>query len=656
MKKLYLSCFVSIFLYGNDLTSFPSFQGARGVVNTPNSEVIEEGNFEFLYTNQVETLSDSGSSEFRDNKTQKNFFLNMGVLPNLEVSLQYAYGFDDVTNKEYLSNRIANAKYKIPFIPKNWFSMAVGIQDLGGGNPYIGNKYAVVSKNFDKVRTSLGYAKGDRAGSIDGAFANIEYQPLSWLQFAGEYDTKEWNGAIKSQFPITIGEQNFNLGLMAKSSLDYKNVYFGTYINMPFNNKNKPLKKTLKNLPEKSKSIKRLHLSNITSSMEGDTLYFEYENTLYVYSDIDALSMVLGTLSTSSNAKEIVVTPKKANIAQYSIHVNREEYRKFLKTGKFRSNLLGFTKKRSYQNDLNGDYSDRFKPLLTLQPDFVLVDGSEYSDVVDYTLAMQAELSMRLAKGTIVSARYNVPLTMSYNFEENQIFDYRNRNKTKAELDQLLFTQFIKTDTSYPWVTSVQVGKFDKQLNGISIESGISDNSGVHHLLLQATKLKDTIPELDRYTDSTREEKLLSYRYYIKKLNSNIKLTGGEFLYGDKGVNLSFERYFSDTSLRFDLSKTKHSTKGRNTLAKVSLSIPFGTQKRIKTTYLDIEGGTLDYVKRKNLVNVGERSFALPHHIKTVNNNFTLEKYYLNNDRFHPAYIKENYNRLRNTFLREASF
>ena len=655
MKKFYLSCLASIFLYGNDLTSFPSFQGARGVINTPNSEVMEEGKFEFLYTNQVETLTDSASSEFRDNKTQKNFFLNMGVLPNLEATLQYAYGFDDVTKKVYLSNRIANAKYKIPFIPKDWFSMAVGMQDLGGGNPYIGNKYAVVSKNFNKVRASVGYAKGDRAGSIDGAFANIEYQPLSWLQFAGEYDTKEWNGAIKSEIPIEIGEQRLNLGLMAKSSLDYKDVYFGTYINMPFNNKNRPLKKTLKNLPEKSKSIKSLHLSNISSSMEGDTLYFEYENTLYVYSDIDALSMVLGTLSTSTKAKEIVVTTKKANIAQYSIHVNREEYRKFLKTGKFRTNLLTFTKKRSYQNDLNGDYSDRFKPLLTLQPNFVLIDGSEYSDVVDYTLALQAELSMRLAKGTIVSARYNVPLTMSYNFEENQIFDYRNRNKTKAELDQLLFTQFIKVDTTYPWVTSVQVGKFDKQLNGVSLESGISDSSGVHHLLFQATKLKDTI-ELDRYTDSSREEKLLSYRYYIKALNSNVKVTGGEFLYGDKGVNLSFERYFSDTSLRFDLSKTKHSTKGTNTLAKVSLSIPFGTQKRIKTPYLDIEGGTLDYVKRKNLVNVGEASFALPHHIKTVNNNFTLEKYYLNNDRFHPAYIKENYNRLRNTFLRSSSF
>jgi hypothetical protein len=82
--------------------------------------------------------------------------------------------------------------------------MAIGVQDIGGGNPYIGNKYGVISKEFKNLRTSLGYAKGDSKGSIDGVFGSVEYQPFSWLQLVGEYDTKEYNGAIKSEIPITV--------------------------------------------------------------------------------------------------------------------------------------------------------------------------------------------------------------------------------------------------------------------------------------------------------------------------------------------------------------------------------------------------------------------------------------------------------------------
>ena len=226
MKRLYISIFVAHCLYGEGINTFPSFQGFRGVINTPNSEVMKEGEFEFLYTNQVENLYPSSSLDFRDNKEQKNFFLNMGFLPNLDLNFQYAYGFDDIANQKHLSNRVVNTKYKIPFIPNNLFQMAVGIQDIGGGNPYIGNKYAVISKEFSNFRTNLGYAKKDSEDSIDGVFGSIEYQPLSWLQLAGEYDTKEWNGAVKAQYSTKVGKQKVNLGLMAKRSERVRALFF----------------------------------------------------------------------------------------------------------------------------------------------------------------------------------------------------------------------------------------------------------------------------------------------------------------------------------------------------------------------------------------------------------------------------------------------
>ena len=641
-----------ITLNGEEIESFPSFQGFKGVVNTPNSEVLQEGEFQFLYTNQVDNFSPLSSIDFRDNRKQESYFLNMGFLPNLDFSLRYSHGIDKQTNSEYLSDRIINFKYQLPFIPNDIATVAFGMQDIGGGLRHLSSKYVVASKEFNSVRTSVGYAKGTEKGSLDGGFASVEYQPLSWFQIAGEYDTKEWNGVIKSHYSTSISNRKVDVGLMAKSSLDHTNLYFGAYTNILFEDVLLPLpsKSTSKTIPSSVEELREFGFSNIITELKEDTVFFEYENTLYVYNDIDALGMVLGTLATSNQASNIVVTIKKGNINQYTVRVNAKEYKEFLKTGKYSKNLLIFS-----STTLNKEgfiyHSDKFKPLLTIQPSFVLVDGSEYGNL-DYTLAVQSELSMRLAKGTFISTRYNAPLSITNNFEDHGIFDYRNRNKTTSSFDQVLFSQFFQIDLPYRWMNLIQFGKFDHKLVGTSVESSINDLSGKHSLLLKLSFLEDELSnQMDLYLDKNRNEQLLSYRYYFDRFNSNIKITAGEFLYGDKGINIGFKHYFSDVSLAFNLAKTTHKFKGDHNVAKLTLSIPFGSQKRFKSKYIDIKGDFFTYNRRKTIVKNHQLSISQPHHLKEVTNNYTLEKYYLNNDKFHPTYIKKNYNRLRNIFL-----
>jgi len=664
MKRYLYLCAITT-LCASAIESLPSFQGFKGAINTPNAHVYQEGEFEYLYSNQVDDLSRSTAIDFRDNKEQENYFLNMGILPNLDLGFRYAHGNEPLGFGTYLSDRIINVKYQLPFIPNDLVQIAIGGQDLVGGAPHLNSDYIVASKEFNSVRTSIGYAKGNddnvgtkagykgaTKGSINGTFGSVEYQPFPWLNIAGEYDTHDWNAAVKTKYLASIGRQKINLGLMAKTSLDYNDVYFALYANVPFNNKPPYLKMNTKTIPSSIVELKKYGFSNISYRIKEDTLYFEYENTLYTYSDIDALGMVLGTLAMSNKASNIVVTTKKSNIKQLTTKVNTKEYQEFLETGKYKNNLLHFTSTLT-TNKKENSHSDRFKPTLTIKPDFVLVDGSEYGHL-DYTLAMQTELSMRLAKGTIISTRYNIPLSITENFDNGGIFDYRNRNKTTAEIDQILLSQFFQIDLPYQWSNLVQVGQFNKELTGGSFESSISTLEGKHSLILKVTHLKDKLyQDMDRYKDEYRDEKLLSYRYYIEPLNANIKLTTGEFLYGDKGTMLSLQRYFSDTAVQFDISKTKHEFKGNYTVGRLTLNIPFGSSKKIKTKYLDIQSDYLTYNRRKTIVSKGERSYAQPLHLKEVENSFTLEKYYLNNNRFHPAYIKTNYNRLRNVFVGE---
>ncbi len=645
MKLIVLSIVASTLIYANGIKSLPSFQGYRGIVNTPNATVMPEGEFGLVYTNQVDDMTPDSAIDFRDSHNQNNYYLNMGIVTNLDMSFRYTEG------EGYLSDRSLGFKYKIPLPFKDIINIAIGIQDIGGGASNFGTSYIVASEEFHNVRGSMGYAYSSEDNSLNGVFGSVEYQPFSWLQLAGEYDTKEWNAVVKSDYSMKIAKQKVDLGLMAKSSLDYNDIYLGVYAKFPFNDKSSLLHFKNTTSFNNTPNIDNLGLSNISKVIKDDTIHFQYENTLYTYNDIDALGMVLGHLSTSEKAKNIVVSVKKANIIQYTVQVNREDYLKYLETGEYIPNLMTF----DYTNiEMKGevDNTDRFRPVFTLSPEFILVDGSEYGNM-DYTVALNIGASMRLAKGTMISGRYNVPIAMSDNFDEDGIFDYRNRNKTSANIDQLLLSQFFQNELPLPWMNLVQVGLFDNELAGISWESGISSLNGNHLFLLKLTYLEDNIyNEMDNYSDSDiRAEKLVSYRYYWDEYNSNIKLTAGEFLYGDRGASLSLERYFSDINVRFDIAQTEHDLRGSNTLAKLSITLPFGPSKRYKTDYFDIKGGDLTYERRKTLVKEGERSTAQPHHLKEIDNDFTLENYFMDKGRSHPSYIKENHNRLRNIFF-----
>ena len=514
--------------YSQDsIDTLPSYQGFRGVVNTPNAEVQQEGEFELLFTNQVEDLTPSSSLDFRESKDEENYFINMGVLPNLDATLRYSYGENSLNNHPFISDRIINLKYQIPFISKDIVTLAIGTQDLGGTSSYLTSYYAVLSKSIQNIRASIGYAQGDTIAALDGIFGSIEYQPLSWLQLGAEYDTREWNGVVKANYHTTIAQNSSNFGLMAKGSSDYNEFYIGLYANSNFNH------------PQTNRAWSEFYVSG-----------------------------------------------------------------------------------------------DHFKPTLTFEPDFILVDGSEYGHM-DYTVALNSELSMRLFDHTIISGQYNIPLSMTDNFDEGGIFAYRNRHKTTPNIDQILLSQYLPIDTTYPWISLLQIGRFDKELEGVSLESGVSSPNGNHRVMLKATYLQDDLyTHMDQYMDKNREEKLLSYQYHTERINSNIKLTGGEFLYGDKGVMLGFKRYFTNITLGVDVAYTHHTYKGSNKVGRLTLSMPFGTTKVLKTPYLDIQTGDITYVRRKTLATETETNYAQPLHLNEVDNHFTLESYFLDKKHF----------------------
>ena len=644
---------LSIVLDASDIRSYPSYSSFVGVVNTPNALVKKEGEIEVLINNQVNNMRTNNTLDFRNDKSQENYSINLGVLQNLDMNLCYSYGIDS-NDKEYISGRSLSFKYQLPFISNDIASIALGIEDIGGGNRNFSSSYIVISKEFKSLRASLGYAykysSSNLNDSLDGLFGSIEYQAFDWLQIAGEYDTKEWNGVLKSSFDTNIGNQKVSLGVMAKSSTNYNKTYIGSFISTKFNSLYtiNDFTQTFNDLKLNDSFHNFKKLSNYSIYKKENNIYVSYENSLYSANDIDALNLVLRYISTNYNSSDkIIVNIKKANITQYTLSVNTKEYINFLKTGKYTPNLIKYRNEHIFVNKENN--SDLFRPIIRIEPSFILVDGSEYGHM-DYTLSANIALSMRLAKGLIVSIQNSIPISLSDNFDKNGIFDYRNRNKFEPQIDQAILSQYFGTTyDNYKWMNVVQAGLFDYKLYGGSWHSGIIDNSGKHLLMVKLGYFKDDLYQvMDKYSNSDiRKEMLISYRYYSEELNSNIKLTAGEFLYGDKGVSLSFRRFFGDMNVKFDLAYTEHNMRGDNKIAKLAISIPLGS-KRYKTKYFDIEGGNFNYERRKTVVTNHKTSYAQPLHLKEIDNDLTLENYYLDGDRNHPSYVKNNINNLLN--------
>jgi hypothetical protein len=202
-----------------------SMQAFTGVFNTPTAETIEYGTFAFSYS---DNYFDQGHIILKENGFQEAHDLKFGVgiLPNIEIVGRLGtrhWGMNQYTGENFGFRDLSGSiKWQIPFIPKDWFSLAIGGQDIAGSVVKSKAYYVSGSKEFSfssigAVRTSLGVAKSDNAiGYMDGVIGSVEYQPFDVLQLAAEYDANAVNAGVKVFAPETWLPNGWDLYLSAQ--------------------------------------------------------------------------------------------------------------------------------------------------------------------------------------------------------------------------------------------------------------------------------------------------------------------------------------------------------------------------------------------------------------------------------------------------------
>ncbi|WP_257324073.1 YjbH domain-containing protein [Pseudoalteromonas rhizosphaerae] len=234
------------------LTHGIAYNGFTGIFHTPSAAVIDKGDIDIGYSNQLEIRG-----KYTDGH---NFTFSAGLFEGLEVSGRVTSSsmHDNLfraSSDGQIRDLSFNAKYQIPFIPKDWFSVAVGAKDIGGAANNYEAFYAVASKQLWDFRFSAGVGVSETlTEQLDGAFAAVEYQPFNWLSVLAEHDAEAFNLGARITLPkewlYDIATVSFNSRFYSNTELANDDTYWGVNISMPLSDEAQDNYQNLKPAPQ----------------------------------------------------------------------------------------------------------------------------------------------------------------------------------------------------------------------------------------------------------------------------------------------------------------------------------------------------------------------------------------------------------------------
>jgi hypothetical protein len=659
-----------------------SLQGYTGLLNTPNAEVAEEGTFYALYSNQQESMWRKSIPR------QDNYIFSVAMFSILEVGgrLTEAPG-----KARDLS---ADFKLKVPFIPRGYYlpSVAFGMQDVGGGSHHLRSKYVVASEELWRFRLSLGYGTGpDR---LDGVFGGGEFKAFDWLYLVGDYDTRETNAGIRLVSPEIFGIPA-HINITAKTSLDYRpgKVFefgFGLQFPLGFDHSNrKPLKEKVKvthREPDESvgvtakkeivaaresapaaepaggevqveealrlmkKALVGEGFQNVEVGSGDSLLVVEYENSRYNHNELDGLGVVAGIVAEYAPAdlSEIRIVLKKTGIRILQLATPAGELREFLadadRLGKFNESLriTADVEKDRRVRFIGGDGNPSWlRSSLVVYPGLKTFVGTEVG-VFDYLLAVKPTLYVNTWKGSVLNARWDIPVSWSDNFDDNRMF---RRFRNNSQFERLMLFQTVKLAPTV--MVNLGAGMILKDTYGTINEVMWTPGKGIHRFLAKFGYAENNKSESDK------KVYLGSYRFYFSPLDTYLVGTGGRFWDQDTGFTVELKRFFGDTAFSVYYKDTRTEDDKHIQVGGVQFSFPLTPRRDMKPYIVQLRGNEeWSYAQETQIVSHGERNFVGTSTGIDPQLPYNLERVFYNRDRLEESYIRKHLLRLRDANMK----
>ncbi|MCU4676320.1 YjbH domain-containing protein [Catenovulum sp. 2E275] len=664
----------------------PSLNGYGGYFNVPTAFTLQEGYGSVIKSN----LTEKGG-QYRDTP---NFQFGVSLWQSVELSTRISAYEDDTDGSSDLS---ANIKVQIPFIPDDWFKLAVGVQDLGGAANHYDARFIVASKYFAdyNLDISAGMGKSDSAlDRIDGTFAAIKWQPYEWGALVAEYDAsstnygvelatpKAWLGGTQVISKVMLGASDEGLG---------DERFYSVGLNFPLQRQaddiepaqlnivTTPAQKVqnsdiAQNLNLLNKALVRRDFEDFKIGLATPShIVIEVENSVYTTNLIDTYGVVLGLISQYSpeQVTDFTVRITQTGMVVDSISGNLAQYRAFLKGDSLK------LKTQAYAADVNWyENEDSFllKPRLTLYPHINSTVGTEVG-MLDYSVALATHAEIPLWKGAAFTALHINQLFESEDYRDGRAF------ASGRQPDSALLNATFHQAFNLPYNSRVlfNYGQFDQDFIQTSIEADWISNNGAHRVSVYAGDYKFDGEEVwgwDRNCvndpntmliqcyrkmpqGSDRKVQVAKYRYYSSDLDSSFLIKYGKYWSGDKGWHLIASRHFDDVEVNFSFKATKGALSGLSAFnyeddyqkqVGIGFTVPLGPRKDFNSRYINIRGrADWSYVLHTL---VGEEHNGLTFGLADEARNFyNLSNHFNNFDRSGLSYIYQNQDRLRSAYF-----
>lgn len=561
-----------------------AFPGYSGYLNVPSSTVLDHGQVELQWSDQV---FQDGQYEYN-----RNFIGTVGVFPHVEVGGRIAW--EETHSNCFrvdcgIRDLSANVKVQAPLIPERWFTLTGGVQDLGGAANQFGSAYVAAGRAFGPFELTAGFGDPDVPERyLDGAFGAVAWRPAPWLSLMAEHDSRDLRlgAGLSTPSGWLPGGAQLKGKILAYDRGDSDNgrTFASVGLSIPLGrdaaSRHLPLPsgegeadaepsrlegpassafteagdgaagKGPGGDPEPVSVAERLGRRLVEAGYErvrvgsdGNTLLVHWENNLYNRDERDSIrevaELVRGMEPPFGRAR---LTLLNQNIpVVYRVVSLRGEAPRVVDSGYPAAGWFSAEPEWAFE----GGFGPVWKPRFTFSPAVRSGVATEYG-VWDASVALRTELSSSLWTGALASAVYHAEVYSSEDFEKGGVF-YDERMRTdlwEAEVQQTLKLHRL-------FYTSAHAGRYQRQFDGLLNETVLFSPDGRHSLGFLGGAFEFTPVE-----GSDIRQALGRYSYYNPELDVQLSGHGGQFLEGDTGYRLDGRFWFGDFAVTLTYKNT----------------------------------------------------------------------------------------------------
>ena len=588
--------------------------GFSGLLRIPHAEALPFGSFSMNY-HWEDNINKNTSYWLGAHKTA---LLGVGLLPGLEFTVQNTHKLlsdGSGTSGKHSSDLSFSAKYDFkPFLPEEWFSLAIGVQDYGGAQSNHKNSYLVASKGlfadtYYHFRLSAGYGQGEiknqmGADYLQGAFIGIEWQPLPWIQLLTEHDGTGINGGVKLftddnwlpygwkanvtyqaysdsstnnrdnqwvgiglTLPLAIGESAERYSVNGVDELASVDVVKKAQVVKKIANKNKNNNTTAAPLPaaeplsEKTlqqneakqvlTALVEYGFENVRVGRSNDTLVVTLENNLFNWNELDGLGVALGLIMDNSESGRFQLQLLNNQAAVIKIEGESKQYKAFL------------------NQSPNGPVIEHGLMVSNQKIDNDEIEwASEREASSHFVPRLIFSPHLRSTLGTELGV-FDYSLALSSNVQmsvwKGGVVDVRHllpiANSDDYDDGEYFENARHKSEVDRilfhqafvlpaGFSTQFSGGQIYKNYLGAINESRWQSPEGTHRFKTEIASFEN------KNSDYSYQPLLASYRYYIRPLDMAVEGTYGQHWSGDLGGSISINQWFGDMSVKLTYQNT----------------------------------------------------------------------------------------------------